>query len=153
MKQKFNITKNNSAKTLMIREYAELEKESQSLLCEEFYPLSNIEEAIKAGRNSLIRALRTNNLYPPAIYIDQIAQSVEKIFAAKDQETVDLFFDDIDLMGIPLDGNPLDDIHDVEDDAVDDLLDDDDMDDTLDKGIEIKNLKIADDEMAETDDV
>ncbi len=55
-------------------------------------------------------------------------------------------------MGIPLDGDPLDDLHDVEDDDVDDLLDDD-VDEVLDKGIEIKNLKIADDEVVETEDI
>ena len=152
MKQKLTIIKDSPAKTLMIKEYAELEKESQSLLCEESYPLPEIEAAIKAGRDALISALRTYNLYPPAIYIDQIAQSVETIVQSKDQNTTDLFFDDIDLMGIPLDGNPLDDLHDVENDTVDDLLDDD-VDEALDKGIEIKSLKIADDEMAETVDV
>ena len=152
MKQKFTISKNSSAKTLIIKEYAELEKESQSLLCEESYSLAKIEEAAIAGRNALIRALRTNNLYPPAIYIDQIAQSVETIVQSKDQHTADLFFNDIDLMGIPLDGDPLDDLHDVEDDDVDDLLDDD-VDEVLDKGIEIKNLKIADDEVVETEDI
>lgn len=152
MKQKLTIFKDTAAKALIIKEYAELEKEAQALLCKESYSLQNIEEAIKAGRDALIVALRTYNLYPPAIYIDQIAQSVETIVQSKDQHTTDLFFDDIDLMGIPLDGNPLDDLHDVEEDAVDDLLDDD-VDDVLDKGIEIKTLKIADDEVVETDDV
>ncbi len=152
MKQKLTIFKDTESKTLIVKEYAELEKETQSLLCKESYSLQNIEEAIKAGREALIVALRTNNLYPPAIYIDQIAQAVETIAQSKDQNTTDLFFDDIDLMGIPLDGNPLDNLHDVEEEAVDDLLDDD-VDEALDKGIEIKSLKIADDETIETGDV
>ena len=152
MKQKFTLSKDTKAKMLIVKEYAELEKETQSLLCKESYPLQDIEAAIKVGRETLMKALRTNNLYPPAIYIDQIAQSVEALVPSKDKETTDLFFNDIDLMGIPLDGNPLDDIHDVEDDDVDDLLDDG-IDETIDKGIEIKNLKIADDETIKTGDV
>ena len=89
---------------------------------------TQIEAAIKAGREKLIRTLRTNNLYPPAIYIDQMAQSVETMVQSKDDSPTDLFFDDLDLMGIPLDGNPLDDIDTVVDDDIGDLLEDDDMD-------------------------
>lgn len=152
MKQKFTISKDTKAKTLIVKEFAELEKETQSLLCKESYSLQEIEAAIKVDRETLMKALRTNNLYPPAIYIDQIAQSVEALIQSNDQDTADLFFNDIDLMGIPLDGNPLDDLHDVEDDDVDDLLDDG-IDETIDKGIEIKSLKIADDETVGTDDV
>jgi len=153
MRQKFTLLKNGSSNSLVIKEYAELEKDSQSLLCEETYPLTEIKKALKLGRDNLIRLLCTNNLYPPAIYIDQIAQSVERMVEPKGQDTSDLFFDDIDLMGIPLDGNPLDDIHDAENDAEDDLLDDDNMEDTLDDALKVKNLKIADDETAEADDV
>jgi len=152
MKQKFTISKDIKTEQLIIEEFAELEKETQSLLCKEFYSLQKIETAVQMGRDALIRALRTNNLYPPAIYIDQIAQSVEALVQSKEQGAEDLFFNDIDLMGIPLDGNPLDDIHDVDSDDVDDLLDDD-IDESLDKGIEIKSLKIADDEMVEADDI
>jgi hypothetical protein len=65
MKQKYTIIKDSKNKQLIVREFAELDKEILSLLCEETYEQKVILAAIKKGKEDLISALRTNNLYPP----------------------------------------------------------------------------------------
>jgi hypothetical protein len=76
MKQKYLILNDKEKKQIKIQEYAELNKEMLSLLCEEAYDYKTIKAAISAGSEMLISALRTNNLYPPGIYAEKIASAV-----------------------------------------------------------------------------
>ena len=98
MKQKYTIIKDDKNKQLIIREFAELDKEILSLLCEETYDQKLIRAAIKRGKEDLIAALRTDNLYPPGIYADKIANAVKELYAVKAKESVDLFFNDLELL-------------------------------------------------------
>jgi hypothetical protein len=98
MKQKYTIVRDDKNKQLIIREFAELDKEILSLLCEETYDEKRIRAAIRSGKEELIAALRTNNLYPPGIYADKIADAVKNLYAAKAKESEDLFFDDLELL-------------------------------------------------------
>jgi hypothetical protein len=98
MKQKYTIVRDDKNKQLIIREFAELDKEVLSLLCEETYEQKAIRAAIKSGKEDLIAALRTNNLYPPGIYAEKIADAVKELFSAKGKESEDLFFDDLELL-------------------------------------------------------
>jgi hypothetical protein len=98
MKQKYAIVRDDKNKQLIIREFAELDKEVLSLLCEETYEQKAIRAAIKSGKEDLIAALRTNNLYPPGIYAEKIADAVKELFSAKGKESEDLFFDDLELL-------------------------------------------------------
>jgi len=98
MKQKYLILNDKKQKQIKIQEYAELNKEQLSLLCEEAYDYQNIKAAMSAGPEALVAALRTNNLYPPGIYAEKIASAVAELYKAKDQESMELFFDDINLL-------------------------------------------------------
>jgi hypothetical protein len=98
MKQKYTIVRDDKNKQLIIREFAELDKEILSLLCEETYDEKRIRAAIRKGRETLIAAIRTNNLYPPGIYAHKIADAVKKLYAAKAKASEDLFFDDRELL-------------------------------------------------------
>ena len=98
MKQKYTIIKDSTNKQLIIREFAELDKEILSLLCEETYDQKEILGAIKKGRENLITALRTKNLYPPGIYAEKIAAAVRELYATKGKESEELFFDDLELL-------------------------------------------------------
>ena len=98
MKQKYLIINDKSNKQIKIQEYAELNKEMLSLLCEEAYDYKTIKSAISCGTDALISALRTNNLYPPGIYAVKIASAVVELLKSKDQESAELFFDDINLL-------------------------------------------------------
>jgi hypothetical protein len=68
MKQKFLVQKSASNAQIIIRENAELDKELMSLLCEERFEIATLVTALENGRESLIAALRTLNLYPPKAY-------------------------------------------------------------------------------------
>jgi hypothetical protein len=98
MKQNYLISKDSDQKKLIIKEYAELDKERLSLLCEEEYENKIIKSAISKGKEALISELRTNNMYPPGIYAEKIAQAVIDIFASKDSQPIELSFNDVDLL-------------------------------------------------------
>ena len=98
MRQKYLIINDRENKQFKIQEFAELNKETLSLLCEETYDYKTIKSAVATGKDALISTLRTNNLYPPGIYAEQIASAVVQLQKSKDEESVELFFDDINLL-------------------------------------------------------
>jgi len=98
MKQKYLISKESDQKKLVIKEFAELDKEMLSLLCEEEYDTKIIKSAISKGKEALISELRTNNMYPPSVYAEKIAQAVIDIFGSKGSQSVEIAFNDVDLI-------------------------------------------------------
>ena len=98
MKQKYLIINDKKNKQFKIQEFAELNKETLSLLCEEAYDYKTIKSAVSAGKDALISTLRTNNLYPPGIYAEKIAYAIVQLHKSKDEESVELFFYDINLL-------------------------------------------------------
>ena len=156
MKQKYLIINDKTNTQIKIQEYAELNKETLSLLCEEAYDYKTIKSAIAAGSETLISALRTNNLYPPGIYAEKIASTVVELIKSKDQESLELFFDDINLLeknrpSIVVIEEPVDDAADL-----DEMLDDD-YDATFADKDDLKKidspLKVAGDDFVDDDEV
>ena len=149
MKQKYVILKDVQEDTLIIREYAELDKEILSLLCEEAYQGSVIKRALENGRPELMAALRTKNMYPPSLFAEKIAVAVEKVFRNDGPENIELAFDDKDLLRYEEAKEKEIQVLESDGDDVDDVIDDD-MADTFDGNEEIKHLKqplkIADDD-------
>ena len=151
MKQKYTIIKDNTNKQLIIREFAELDKEILSLLCEETYDQKAILDAIKKGRENLISALRTKNLYPPGIYAEKIAAAVKEVFATRGKESEELFFDDLELLARANEPETrsAEKPAEKQDEDMDDLLEDDFESDFEDEEPPKKldsSLKIADDD-------
>lgn len=152
MKQKYLISKDNDKKTLTIKEFAELDKEIFSLLCEETYPNTHIRSAIKKGEQALIAALRTPNMFPIGRFAARIAQEVIDLYQSKEAASKELFFDDADILlqnrtapaSLDEDENDL-----VE---IDDLLDDDTADSDYDDEIKdiTQPIQIANDDEADT---
>jgi len=157
MKQKYTIVRDDKNKQLIIREFAELDKEVLSLLCEETYEQKAIRAAIKSGKEDLIAALRTNNLYPPGIYAEKIAGAVKELFSAKGKESEDLFFDDLELLTKESAAeaikkqkeNDSEDLEEVVEEDFESVYEDEEKEplDKLDS-----SLKIADDEFEDTSD-
>lgn len=143
MKQKYVVLLDNAAGKLAIQEYAELDKEMLSLLCEETYDASVIKTAMEKDRNALIQALRTHNMYPPGTYTERIADAIVEMFQPGANASAELFFEERELFA-PMAEEKIDEPDDDEDEEagieVDDLLDDDIDDDFEEKGI-IKDLK------------
>lgn len=147
MKQKYVVLLDSSAGRLSIQEFAELDKEMLSLLCEETYDAQTIKAAMEKDRTALIQAIRTHNMYPPGAYTERIADAITEMFNPGANPSTELFFEERELFDFP----DTQTLHTDEDDEkdedadegaldVDDLLDDDIEDDFEDKGM-IKDFK------------
>jgi len=110
MRQKYVISLNDTKNKLKIREYAILDKNlnkvassmleegDYSFLCEEIYESESIVSSISKGMNALVGILRTDNIFPIEPYAHQIAGSVIALYNSSEENSVELFFDDVDLM-------------------------------------------------------
>lgn len=125
MKQKYIIFKNKATDCLIIQEFAELDKDMFSLICEESYEWEGIRNAMAEGKSRLISKLRTPNLYPIAEYADKIADNVMVIDqqGSAAEDPVELMFDDVIQMRSPEHGDR-DSLPESASDDIDDLLDD-----------------------------
>jgi hypothetical protein len=110
MRQKYVISRNGAKNNLKIREYAIIDKNlnkvassmlrkgSFSFLCEETYESEIIESSISKGMNALISILRTDNIFPIEPYSTKIAESVMALYDSSEDGSMELFFDDVDLV-------------------------------------------------------
>jgi hypothetical protein len=155
MKQKYLILNEKKSNQFKIQEFAELDKEMLSLLCEEAYDYKTISSAISEGKEKLISALRTNNMYPPGIYAEKIAEAVIDLHTSKDKESVELYFDDINLLSKKRGTGKVTEQLDDDSTDLDEMLEDD-FDESYQDKDELKkgnsSLKIADDDFADIDD-
>ncbi|MGB2930476.1 MAG: hypothetical protein WBB70_16410 [Desulfobacterales bacterium] len=140
MKQKYLILKNDEKTRLIIREFAELDKEIFSFLCEETFDHESVTSAIAIGEDALIATLRTKNLFPIGIYAKEIAAAVTEMYESGSDQSVELVFDDHDLMKKEQEEPSVDD--DIEDEVVeiDELLEEDTPLPDYDNKNEIENI-------------
>jgi len=129
MKQKYIVLKNPETNDLFIREFNEAEKDILSLVYESVYARDIVEAAIKNGKEALISVLRTEQMYPPKINIDRIADSVIDLYASNTKDSIELLFDDMDsfVKQKEMPDNISGDIKDIEH-----ILDDDSLTDKID---------------------
>ncbi len=155
MKQKFLVQKSAADAQIIIRENAELDKELMSLLCEERFDVSALETALESGREGLIAALRTRNLYPPKAYAEKIADAVQELMSNADEDAIELYFDDLDLLDKEREAaakaNEIKD----ETEEIDDLIEDE-FEGEFEEGQQLgkinSSIKIADDDSADADE-
>ena len=112
MRQKYLISRNGDKNNLKITEYAILDKDLNnvassmlqngdfSFLCEETYESEIIKNSILKGMTALVAALRTDNIFPIEPYATRIAESVMTLYVSSGDGSVELFFDDVDLISI-----------------------------------------------------
>jgi hypothetical protein len=112
MRQKYVISQNDDKNKLEIKEYAIIDKDLNkvassmlqkgdfSLLCEETYETEIIVSSISKGMNALVSILRTENMFPIEPYITKIAGSVIALYNSSEDGSVELFFDDADLVSV-----------------------------------------------------
>jgi hypothetical protein len=151
MKLKYSVLKDAEKKELTIREYAELDKETLTFVYESTYPGKQIESAISKGTDALISVLRTPNFYPAGFYAEKIAEAVQELYRLGTDETIDLFFDDIEF--IPKDIKPSvpeDDLDDSDDD-IDDLIEDD-LEEKYEDKPTVASIKIDDNDFEDVSD-
>ena len=112
MRQKYVIFRDVAKNKLKIREYAiivknqkkvmsaMLQTEDFSFLCEETYESEIIMSSISKGMNALVAILRTYNMFPIEPYATEIAESVKALYNSSEDGSVELFFDDVDLVSV-----------------------------------------------------
>ena len=112
MRQKYVISRDGAKHKLKIREYAIIDKNLKkvessllkkgnfSFLCEETYESEIIVSSISKGMNALLATIRTHNIFPIEPYAAQIAESVMALYNTSKDGSVELFFDDIDLVSV-----------------------------------------------------
>jgi hypothetical protein len=112
MRQKYVISRDVDKNKLKIREYAiidktlkkvassMLQKGSFSFLCEETYESEIVVSSISKGMNALVAILRTHNIFPIEPYATKIAESVMALYNSSEENSVELFFDDVDLVSV-----------------------------------------------------
>ncbi len=99
MKHKYLILKDNEKNGLIIKEFAETDKDIHSLLCIEKYDDEAVKSAIEKGKDELVSTLRTVNIYPPGILADKLAETVMDLYARENwNETLEVFFNDLSLL-------------------------------------------------------
>jgi hypothetical protein len=110
MRQKYIISRDDIKNILKIREYAildknlnkvetsMLQKEDFSFLCEEIYESEIIMSSISKGMSTMVETLRTDNIFPIEPYATKIAGSVMALYNSSGNDSVELFFDDVDLI-------------------------------------------------------
>jgi hypothetical protein len=110
MRQKFQIYLDGAGTHLNIREFAVIDKhlniiqssmledKSFCLLCEETYDNATIANSISVGIGDLVTTLRTVNFFPNHQYAAKIAEAVVKLYASPNDDKIELFFDDKDMM-------------------------------------------------------
>ena len=140
MKQKYLIFKNDEKTKLIIKEFAELDKEMFSFLCEETFDDESVKSAIAKGKDALIETLRTKNLFPIGIYAKEVAAAVVKMYESGNDQSVELLFDDHDLLKEEQEEPAVED--DIEDETVeiDELLEEDTPEPDYDDKNEIENI-------------
>ena len=140
MKQKYLIFKNDEKTKLIIKEFAELDKEMFSFLCEETFDDESVKSAIAKGEDALIETLRTKNLFPIGIYAKEVAAAVVKMYESGNDQSVELLFDDHDLLKEEQEEPAVED--DIEDKTVeiDELLEEDTPEPDYDDKNEIENI-------------
>ncbi len=158
MKQKYAIIRDDDQNSLLVREYAELDKEMMSLLCEETYPQELIKTAMQEGHQGVIKAIRTNNMYPPTAFAFAIAEAICALLEEGGNQSAELFFDDKDLF-LKVEEEPVEEAVEAvdEDVEVDDLLEDEEtIEDDFQDGAVLKDLKsslkVADEDNTDSED-
>lgn len=157
MKQKYIITKNDAENTLTISEYAELDKEMLSLLCEQSYSEASIRQSLEGGVSQVVSAIQTVNLYPPRTYAERIAEAVIDLYQGEEEKsTVEVFFDDQVILAEEMEAEEeLEAELEEDSDNLDELLEED-IEDEFDDSETINPvnapLKIAEDESLDVED-
>ena len=155
MKHKYLIERNTERKQLTIKEFAELDKEILSFLCQETYAEEKITAALTKGKDALIAALRTPNMYPSGLFANKIAEAVLTMFGPEPSPSSEVVLDDVDFIIKQRVKRKI--VDDIDDDAtgIEDLLDDD-IEEDFEEKPPLKKinspLKIVDDEYEDFDD-
>ena len=79
-------------------DYEGLNTEDFSIVYKEKYESTTLKTAISKDKQAIISSLRTNNMYPIGNYAEVIADSITDMYESGSSKTVELIFDDQELL-------------------------------------------------------
>ncbi|MGE4519169.1 MAG: hypothetical protein AB7E04_06655 [Desulfobacteraceae bacterium] len=153
MKQKYLLEKQED-KSLVIREYGELEEGIYSLLCEEKFDYEGLLKVIE-DESELLDFLRTDNMFPPFSYMTKIKEAVKGLFSdANDETHAEIIFDEAAIAKREREAE--EEEYYSEDELLDDILEGDDDFDSLDDDLgdidsSAKSIKVDEDSDLDVD--
>lgn len=157
MKHKYVFSKDTATGGLLIREYAELNKDVFSPVCEIIYEVKQFEKALALGPMALLTEMRTQNFFPPSSFSEKIVLGISDMMSSGDQEMIEILCDDAEFLTKSLDGHDIfDEIDDDEEETLDDFIDED-LPDAFDDdvktgGVASADLDIEDDDMEDEEE-
>lgn len=98
MEQRFVVDKDLDAGTLTIKEMAETDVSKFTVLHQESFPLSAVEEALSEGQESLIALFRNHNFFPPRFSAETLAEGILSMFGEEEKTTLKITFCDSDSL-------------------------------------------------------
>lgn len=110
MIQKFRISRDGAKDTLIIEEFAisnrvlkhvdcqDLNEEDFSLINKEEYDGKKLEAALSVDKHAVVASIRTINMFPIGDYAMAIADSIAHLYESESRHTVELIFDDQELL-------------------------------------------------------
>ena len=144
MKHKYVFSKDTTTGEVMIREYAELNKEIFSPVCETVYEARQFEQALSQGPAALMAEMRTRNFYPPSSFSEKIVLGISDMISSGGQEMVEICCDDADFLAKSLDSQEVfEDIDDDEDETMENFIEED-LPDTFDEKVKAGSVDSSD---------
>lgn len=162
MKQKYMIVRDDEKNSLILREFAELDKDILSLLCEQVYERNEVQARMTESDDALVALLRTKNLFPPTSYMEKIVSAVREVYGPDGPSSAEAVFDDTQLLATTVTVIPdeMDALTSIEEDSsdIDDLLEEEALEDdfvgedAISSISSNSSIKIADDEALDIED-
>jgi hypothetical protein len=160
MKQKYVIEKNDEKNELLLKEYAELDKDLFSLMCEQRYDSRQMEALIAKGIDGMVSALRRTNFYPPGYFATKIAESIVELYSSDNNASIEVVLDEMDTLArqraeseAEAEEEEVEEELEDEGEEIDELLEEDyDENYEGEDEIDSASFKIADDDSLDTDD-
>jgi hypothetical protein len=110
MIQKYKIIRDDDNGTLIIEEFAVIERVIKnmdfldlndqvfSFVCKEEYDTDKLKAAVSTNRQAIVSFIRTHNMFPIGNYATVIADSITDLYRSNDRNSIELIFDDQELL-------------------------------------------------------
>jgi len=154
MRHKYVLLRDDGKNQVVLREMGEIDREIFALMCEETYPIDALKAPMEKGAAALVRALRTDNIFPLGRYAEKIAAGVIELLTSSEESSLELLFDDVEFLAREAEAEEEEiEIEDTDNgDTLDEMLEDDIGTGYTETNVGVDSpLKIADDEAEDVD--
>lgn len=153
MKQKFTVSMSDDHRRLIIREFAELDTDLFSPLCEEAYSFESIQAA--AHDAELVQLIRTDTFFPTHACALKLASAIRSLLSGDARDDLELLHDDSEFLTrkAKAKADKAVDLDDDDDNSLDGIIGDDDTDEFDDEIAMGPSLGLDDDDVDLEDEI